>query len=85
MTARVACSRGRKYRSRITSIRSSPEFRYVITTGRSRSMDRTPPPAALCHSAIMSVRRLPVSETSNRGWERVSASTTSGTLDGQRR
>ena len=66
-------------------MRSSPEFRYVVTTGSSRSMDRWPPAATLRHSAIRSVRRLPVSGTSNRGPKRVSASTTSGTLDGQRR
>jgi hypothetical protein len=37
------------------------------------------------HSAIMSVRRSPVSGTASSGRARVSASTTSGTLDDHRR
>jgi hypothetical protein len=49
-----------------------------------RSTERWPP-AAFFHSSVMSVLRSPVSGTENPGWARMSASTTSGTLDGQRR
>jgi hypothetical protein len=85
MTAYEACSRGSKYRSHSRVRSSSPAARDVLNTASIRSTERRSSPVMPVHSAIMSSRRSPVSGTAGWGRDRVSASATSGTLDGQRR